>query len=180
MKLQSSNDSRIFETIHTAVTEGKLAIVCLHEHDDDPDATEEQRSKCLRFAYTVGMTLKGLPELICFYPDDSYADNYGELLSQYAEKMKAAGAPYAEGELNDEFCKTPVMFKNLSPSQFRDWVVPCCEYLENKHHKWPQFMQIVIPDRNGKQATDPDYEHDYMRDSWGQQLLYEAKGAVLQ
>lgn len=179
MQLSSSNDPRIFETIHMAVAAGKLAIVALHEHDMDPNISDEEAGRCLRFIYTVGLTLKGLPELICFFPDDNYAEDYTSLLSQYADKMKAAGVAFDENQLDDEFCKTPVMFKNLSPHQFREWVGPCCEYLESNHKQWPQFMQVVIPDRNGKQANDPDYEHEYMREQWGQQLLYQSAPATL-
>lgn len=174
MKLSQDNDSVVFETIHESVKEGKVAVIVMHDHDSE---ITEGESNCLLFAYTVGLTCKGFPELFIFYPNDGRGVAYGQLLGSMVNHICTTNTGFEDGwkDLNAEFASQPMMVKDLTPAQVREWTVPANEYLEAQKHQWPRFQQIVVPDREGRNIDDPNYDHAYMGEVWGQKLLFETK-----
>lgn len=173
MKFAQNNDPRIFEDIHETLKKDKVVVIVMHDHDEDKP--HEQR--CYRFAYTVGMTVHGLPELLVFFPNDDVSSVYGGLLANLVMHIKDERKQSLPDGWTDEkmqFGAMSVGLKDLSVPQVYDFVRPAFEYLENQKHPMPRFQQVVIPDRNGNLPEHPEFERDYML-QWGQHLLYEIK-----
>lgn len=127
--------------------------------------------------FTVGLTNHNLPEFICFGVRGetvgvtldglaNYAKEHGELPDQWIDE-------------DNQFSDLQLQVRDVKPFQARDVASPVIKYFEQQN-KWPRFQQIVIPDRNNNLPDHPFFESDYMRDVYGQRLLWEEQSITLQ
>ena len=136
--------SIIQDRVDQAVAQGQHIVMASHD---------DTRS----FAYTIGLTSQGLPELIVFGLPQQYAAYF---LNEVATTMKEKGAP-VDGAVNGELGNLPMAFKIAQPGRAEEFAFQAVYYYDEKPVK-PHFMQMVISDKTGKLPWEPDYDLDYM------------------
>jgi len=119
------------------------------------------------FLYTVGLTEVGLPELLVF---GMRHDHGAIILNDAARIMREKGA-FNDGDMTDDLANLITGFKAFSAEQGRNYVVQAIHYYEGTA-KTPRFLQLVIPDREGRMPGQSNYDEAYM--GRYQPLLWEA------
>lgn len=162
MKKETTDQVKQF--IEQILAADKKAIVVGHDLDLD-----------LMFAYTTGLTLLGLPELICF---GRTPEHIGTILHVLAEHVMEHGA-FEDNWIDEglKFSNLSLQIKTLKPFQARPFVDPAIEYLESRG-KWPIYQQVVIPDRQNRLPHDKDFDHEYMIDVYHQPHLWEQQTSI--
>jgi hypothetical protein len=110
------------------------------------------------FAYTVGFTELGHPEiLVC----GLRLDNCHGLMWEIFHKVKA-GEKFVAGQVATDIGNLPVAFRYLPDIAANDF---CCQALFHYEGsaKTPTFLQMVIPDNNGLLPWQEGYDHEFMR-----------------
>jgi len=109
------------------------------------------------FAYTVGFTELDHPEiLIC----GLRLENCHGILWAIFQKIQA-GETFVAGQTDSSIGNFPVGFRYLPDSAANDF---CCQALFHyeRSKKTPTFLQMVIPDNNGRLPWDKGYDHKFM------------------
>lgn len=104
------------------------------------------------FAYTVGLTEKGHPEMIVFGMPHTTAHRLISLaVEQLLEDKLVIGEPVSEIATCD------MIFQHVEPSRAADYI-----YQANDRAKRDlPAIQMVWPDRNGKFPWDADFEKEF-------------------
>lgn len=110
------------------------------------------------FAYTIGLTELGFPEVIVFGLPENYAAMF---LNQIAALMKATGE-IADGTLNDELAHMPTAFKTVTAHQAREFACQAVYRYGCDLNDKLRFLQMVVPDRSGKMPWEDGYDSTYM------------------
>jgi hypothetical protein len=110
------------------------------------------------FAYTVGFTELGHPEiLISGMPGPLCHQIFWDMFHQIK-----AGKRYKSGELDTDLANLPTAFKTLSPSAAEEFCCQALYWYEDKG-KTPTFLQLVAPDKAGRFPWDAGYDLKLMR-----------------
>jgi len=109
------------------------------------------------FAYTIGLTEQDLPEVIIFGMNQQYAGFY---LNEAARIMKEQGA-FADGSVNNDLSHLPCGFKEVSAEQAEGYALQALYRYEDCPVP-PKFIQMVVPDREGKLPWDEGYDAAHM------------------
>lgn len=109
------------------------------------------------FAYTIGLTSQGLPEIIVFGMPQQYAAYF---LNEIARIMREQGEP-ADGAANTDLGAVPIAFKTVLPGRAEEFAFQAVYYYDEKPIK-PRFKQMVMADRAGKLPWEEGYDLAYM------------------
>jgi hypothetical protein len=96
------------------------------------------------FIYTVGMTILGAPELICF---GLSPESLGGPLNEIYEKIRL-GTRKKEVSREDDIWHVPFYFDPVEPSKLEDYATATFAFFEGSGMT-PTFRQIVWPDPRG-------------------------------
>lgn len=110
------------------------------------------------FAYTVGFTELGHPEILI-------SGLRSEICHQFFWDMYnliKEGKRYAAGETVTELANLPTAFRTLRPSAAREFACQAVFHYEGKD-KAPSFLQMVIPDKAGLMPWEDGYDQRAMR-----------------
>jgi hypothetical protein len=116
------------------------------------------------FAYTVGFTELGHPEILISGMRGPVCHRF---FWDLYDAIKA-GKRYKSGEVDTDLANLPTAFKTLNPSAAEEF---CCQALfwyEDKG-KTPTFLQMVLPDKAGRFPWDAGFDAHLMR---GQRHLW--------
>lgn len=144
----------------------EFTVIIVSEHSS-PDV---EKMGMRAFAYTVGLGLHNIPDLIV-------TGMTGELLAQVLTSLgdhaRNNGA-FEDGWVDTElaFGNFPVMIKDLTPAQHAGLTQVASKFYGHKR-TWPSYQQVVLPDRHGILPDNARYDSHYMREHYGQVLLYE-------
>lgn len=122
------------------------------------------------FAYTVGLGMYNMPDLIAVGMTGQVLAQVLTSLGDHARNNGAFEDGWVDTELT--FGNFPVMVKDLSPSQHAGLTQIASKFYEHKR-TWPSYQQVVLPDRHGILPDNAGYDSHYMREHYGQILLYE-------
>ena len=103
------------------------------------------------FYYTVGLTARGLPELLLFGLDA----RTGEKALENIATMLVRGMPHADGTLlHDVLCDVPVTLRDLLPLKTRTHL----RYAEEFFPDGVRAMQVIWPDMAGHFPWQQDFD----------------------
>lgn len=122
------------------------------------------------FAYTVGLGIYNMPDLVV---TGMSGEVLAQVLTTLGDHARQNGA-FADGWTDTQltFGNFPVMIKDLSPAQHAGLTQIASKFYEHKR-TWPSYQQVVLPDRHGILPDNARYDSHYMREHYGQILLYE-------
>lgn len=134
-----------FDFVDQAIEKHGHAVVTVLEGPDEGDYP---------FSYTIGLSLKGLPELILVCP--SPPEDMASLINSVSVAMGDDPTP----RVLDLGGKFPVRIVEVENAEVvrDDWTVQAGEYLENQDYK---VVQIQITDMNGKFPGEEGFNEDY-------------------
>jgi hypothetical protein len=134
------------EYIRTSLAKSGFATIAV---GDDPAGD---------FAYTVGFTELGHPEiLISGLPPRICHQFFWDLY-----KAIKAGKVYKSGEVDTDFANLPMAFKTLSPGAAEKFCCQAVYWYEDKGQT-PTFLQLVAPDAAGRFPWQDGYDTQLMR-----------------
>lgn len=135
--------------------------------DTVPDMT---RMRMHAFAYTVGLGMYNIPDLVV---TGMSGEVLAQVLTTLGDHARQNGA-FADGWVDTQltFGNFPVMVKDLSPAQHAGLTQIASKFYGHKR-TWPSYQQVVLPDRTGLLPDNPKYDDHYMREHYGQVLLYK-------
>lgn len=108
------------------------------------------------FAYTVGLTELGHPEI---FISGMLGENCHLAFTDIYKAIKA-GHQFKAGEVNTTLAHLPVAFRTLIP----EIAVELCEQVMTYYpSRQPTFLQLVLPDREGHLPWQEGYDVEYMR-----------------
>jgi hypothetical protein len=111
------------------------------------------------FAYTIGLTEIGLPELIICGMNQQYGALF---LNQAAEIMKRSGA-FADGAIDEDLAHLPSGFKDVTVKQASGHALQAIyRYEGTELESKLRFIQFVIPDKVGVLPWQEGYDAAYM------------------
>jgi hypothetical protein len=111
------------------------------------------------FAYTIGLTEIGLPELIICGMNQQYGAMF---LNQAAAIMKESGA-FADGTINGDLAHLPCGFKDVTVKQASGHALQAIyRYEDTDLASKLRFIQFVIPDKIGFMPWQEGYDAAYM------------------
>lgn len=133
-------------------------------------STEVEKMGMRAFAYTVGLGMYNMPDLIAL---GMTGEVLAQVLTSLGDHARNNGA-FEDGWVDTElaFSNFPIMVKNLSPAQHAGLTQVASKFYEHKR-TWPSYQQVVLPDRHGILPDNAGYDSHYMREHYGQILLYE-------
>ena len=102
-------------------------------------------------SYTVGLSARGLPEILLMGIDPRTANI---LLNAAAEKLIGGEFQAQTGAIVNEVANMPLRVKQLTISQFEHFGRMAMLHGENFSHAVPSF-QLVFPDSMGRFPDDP-------------------------
>jgi hypothetical protein len=103
------------------------------------------------FAYTIGLTERGHPELIVFGLSARYAH---QIIHNVLVEM-ASEVP-ADGVLVENVANMPLVLRTVLDTEAEKYCVQGAYYY-NARLKAPRYMQLVLPDANGRFPWDDGY-----------------------
>ncbi|MBD8088759.1 DUF4262 domain-containing protein [Pseudomonas fluorescens] len=108
------------------------------------------------FAYTIGMTDIGQPELLMFGLPHNLA---GMVFNQIHAQIKA-GSMTGEEDSIDELLSVPLLVHSADDTQAAQYTVQCHQYYLGTDKK-PVFKQLLWPDTNGVYPHQVGYEEKF-------------------
>lgn len=136
-------------------------------HDTIPDLG---KMNIHAFAYTVGLGMYNMPDLIVFGMTGEVLAQVLTTLGEHTRQNGKLQDGWTDKELN--FGNFPVMVKDLTPAQHAGLTQVASKFYEHKR-TWPSYQQVVLPDRAGLLPDNSEYDDHYMREHYGQVLLYK-------
>lgn len=137
MTIQSTTDEHIRKFGHTVIT--------VAGGENEPP-----------FAYTIGMTETDKhPEILVFGLPQSVAQY---ILNAVAERVRK-GHRLADGDVLNQIANVPCAIKSISRGAASFYTFQAL-YRYEKAAVQPEFVQLVLPDRNGRFPWDDGYSKD--------------------
>lgn len=102
------------------------------------------------FSYTVGLTAKGLPELITLGLPTDVAHS---ILNDAARRL-IAGERFESGQRISELANMPMAVAHVDPADARHTAYAAFK----EFPEGPRFLQLVWPDRKGAFPGEPECE----------------------
>lgn len=143
----------------------EFTVIVVSEHS----SIEVEKMGMRAFAYTVGLGLHNIPDLIV---TGMTGENLAQVLTTLGDYVRKNGA-FSDGWIDTElkFANFPVMIKDLTPAQHAGLTQVASKFYEHKR-TWPSYQQVVLPDRHGILPDNAGYDSHYMREHYGQILLF--------
>jgi hypothetical protein len=110
------------------------------------------------FAYTVGLTELGHPEILISGLRGDYC--HGVFWNAYNAIKK--GHSFKAGQEDDTLGHLTCAFKTLSPEAAEKFCRQALYFYEDKP-KTPTFVQLVMPDKAGRLPWQPGYDAQLMK-----------------
>jgi hypothetical protein len=132
---------KFHQDIENDIRREKRSVICVAGDDDS-----------LPFAYTIGNSITGLPELLII------GTTQGNVLNALSLKMIEHGQGFADGECVDLGGKFPVKIIIANQRAKRDYTIQATEHFGRDDYA---VQQVLIPDRNGRFPDDPQCQHPY-------------------
>jgi Domain of unknown function (DUF4262) len=110
----------------------------------------------LPFCYSIGLTGRGLPELLLiggFAPEDAAA-----VLNWLGEAMRERGRPFHDGEIVDWGGRLPVKVINAGDEARDEYAIQAMSYYSTDSIV---VQQVLVPDTMGRFSGDPHCEFPY-------------------
>lgn len=111
------------------------------------------------FAYTVGLTeTHGLPELIMIGVG---VENACIILNNIVHQSVEEGLALEGDAVIYNAANLPLVLKKAS-SKHMAYTLQCQVWYSDAGHSCPEFMQVVLCDKNGKFPWDTNYDNEHM------------------
>ena len=104
------------------------------------------------FSYSVGNTLKGLPELLVLGLIDNWTINV------LSELMIDRGGPFTDSEIVSLGGPRPVKLYHAADEVKDLYTIQAGQYFGARPYS---VMQVIVPDREGRFAGDPGCDRPY-------------------
>jgi hypothetical protein len=119
----------------------------------DADSTDKINDA---FAYTVGNSAAGLPELLVV---GMFGDDAKWLLNALSNKMRERGAPFSNSERIELGGKHPITLVLADQGVKDRYTIQVGQFLKHDY----DVMQIIVPDKDGRFPWDQGCAEPYSR-----------------
>ena len=130
--------------IASLIRQGVHAIMAVHDEK-------------YNFAYTVGLTEHGLPELLIF----GVSGQTAHIILNVAAYYMRENGEFKDGQITDELGTMPNSFKSVRPDVATRYACQAGYRYESLRVQ-PRYLQVVLPDRAGKMPWDAGFDGEHM------------------